>query len=380
MAPIIIVGSGLAGYSLAREFRKLNQEMPVLIITADDGRAYSKPMLSNALTKGKAAGALVNADAEKMASQLKVEIRTQTRISKIHTEAHEVVIGDETISYSKLVLVLGADPFRPPLQGEASAVLSVNDLNDYERFRLAIEGKKSVAILGGGLIGCEFANDLAHVGIHVTTIDRNSFPLGRLLPEAVGRKLLTSLEKIGVNWYGNDTVSRVEKEGDGFYLELEKRESIIVDVVLSAIGLSPRIALAQESGLKTHRGIVTDRYLQTTATDVYALGDCAEVDGLNLPFIMPLMRSAKALAATLAGTPTPVSYPAMPVALKTPAYSVSVCPPPAGIEGEWEIKEKGESIHALFYDREDALRGFALGGEATKNSSTLASKIPSLIL
>ncbi len=379
MSPIVIIGSGMAGYSLARTFRKFDNETPLLIITADDGRSYSKPMLSNALSKGKTPAALASADVDKMALQLKAEIRPHTRVSAINTETHDLLIGSETVSYSRLVLALGADPFRLSLHG-ADAVLSVNDLNDYERFRNALDGKQRIAILGGGLIGCEFANDLAHVGIHVHLIDRNPFPLGKLLPEVMGKKLLMALEELGVTWQGEDTVKRVDKERARYGLVLENGMPISVDLVLSAIGLSPRTSLAKNAGLQTNRGIVTDQYLQTSASDVYALGDCAEVAGFNLPFVMPLMRSAKALAATLAGDLTPVTYPAMPVVLKTPAYPLSIYPPPKGLEGEWRIEEKGQSIHARFFDGDGVLQGFALGGDAVADSSTLAMSVPPLTL
>ena len=92
--------------------------------------------------------------------------------------------------------------------------------------------------------------------------------------------------------------------------------------------LRPRTSLAHEAGLAVNRGIVTNRLLATSAPNVHALGDCAEVDGHTLPYVMPIMQQARALAATLAGTPTPVLYPAMPVIVKTPACPTVVCPPP----------------------------------------------------
>ncbi len=80
MNPIVIVGTGLAGYTLAKEFRKLDTDTPLVLISADDGRFYSKPMLSNALTKGKSADQLATASAEQMATQLNADIRTHTRV------------------------------------------------------------------------------------------------------------------------------------------------------------------------------------------------------------------------------------------------------------------------------------------------------------
>ncbi len=375
MAPVVIVGSGMAAYSLAREFRKLNKETALLIITGDDGSAYSKPMLSNALAKQKTAQALVTATAEQMGDQLNAEVRNFERVSAIDGESHTVSIGAEVIRYSKLVLAVGAEPFRPPIEGDADSLLSVNDLADYDRFRQMIEGKKRVAILGGGLIGCEFANDLSSSGYQVSVIDRNPQPLGQLLPERIGLELQTALNKLGVDWHGQDTVNRVNRNGEGFELLLQSGNKIRADVVLSAIGLRSRTQLAVNAGLAINRGIVVDSYLQSSVKDIYALGDCAEVNGAVLPFVMPLMIGARALAKTLTGTKAAVEYPAMPVALKTPAYPVSVLPPAPGVEGEWQIEQTDDAIKALYLDSEGRLRGFALSGTAVKQAPVLAKTV-----
>ncbi len=375
MSPVVIVGSGMASYSLAREFRKLDKETALLIVTADDGSVYSKPMLSNALTKEKTAQQLVNATAEQMEDQLNAEIRNFKRVTAIDSEAHTISIGGEVICYSKLVLALGAEPFRPNFEGDVGAILSVNDLADYDRFRRQIEGKEQIAIIGGGLIGCEFANDLANAGFQVSVIDRNPRPLSYLMPEVIGRNLNLALQRWGVEWHKQDEVSRIDHHADGFELLLQSGFKVRADVVLSAIGLRSRTQLAAQAGLVIDRGIVVDSYLQSSVEDIYALGDCAEVKGAVLPFVMPLMIGARALAKTLAGTKTVVEYPAMPVALKTPAYPVSVLPPVAGIEGEWQIEQTSDAIKALFLDSEGQLRGFALSGTAVKQTTVLAKEI-----
>ena len=375
MAPVVIIGSGMAAYSLAREFRKLDKDAALLIVTSDDGSAYSKPMLSNALTKEKTPQALVTASAEQMALQLDAEIRNFECVSAIDSEAHTFSIGTEVIRYSKLALALGAEPFRPPIEGDVDSILSVNDLADYGRFRQQIEGKEQIAIIGGGLIGCEFANDLSNAGYQVSVIDRNPQPLSHLMPEVIGRELNLALQRWGVDWHSQDEVSRLSRKGNGFELLLQSGVRIRADVVLSAIGLSSRTQLAAKAGLAVNRGIVVDRYLQTSVKDIYALGDCAEVKGAVLPFVMPLMIGARALAKTLAGTKTAVEYPAMPVALKTPAYPVSVLPPAPGIEGEWQIEQTADAIKAVYVDSDGQLRGFALSGTAVKQAPVLAKTV-----
>lgn len=375
MTLVVIVGSGMASYSLAREFRKLDKETPLLIVTSDDGSAYSKPMLSNALSKEKTAQQLVTATAEQMGQQLDAEIRNFEQVTAIDGEAHTINIGAERVRYSKLVLAMGAEPFRPQIEGDVDAILSVNNLADYDRFRDQIEGKERIAIIGGGLIGCEFANDLSNAGYQVSVIDRNPQPLSHLMPEVIGRELNLALQRWGVEWHSQDEVSRVSRINGGFELLLQSGIKIHADVVLSAVGLRSRTQLAAQAGLAVNRGIVVDSYLQSSVKDIYALGDCAEVKGAVRPFVMPLMIGARALAKTLAGMSTKVEYPAMPVALKTPAYPVSILPPTPGVEGEWQIEKTVDAIKVLYLDGDGQLRGFALGGEAVKQAPVLAKSV-----
>jgi len=376
MKPIIIVGSGLAGYTLLKEIRKRDTATPVTLVTADDGTFYSKPNLSNALTAGRTAAALAGASAERMAAEQNATIMTQTRVTAIDTAAHRIHTDRGELEYARLILALGADPILHGLEGDAAdAVLAVNDLADYAVFRNAIEGRKRVTVLGGGLIGCEFANDLAHAGFAVDVVHLGDWPLERLLPHEAGQRLAESVAALGVNWHFGRTGKRVERAQDGCRVTLDSGETIAADVVLSAIGLRPRTQLAQVAGIPVGRGIQTDRYLETGIPDVYAMGDCAEVEGLNLPYVQPLMVQARALAATLTGTPTQVVYPAMPVMVKTPAHPVAVLPPKIGAAGGWKVECSDTGICALHTDAAGRLQGFALTGSETGRRNALVKEL-----
>ncbi len=383
MNPIVIIGSGLAGFNTVKEFRKLDKETPVVVLTADDGRNYSKPMLSTGFTKEKTADELAMATPEQVAEQFNVTVRTGVHVAGIDTDKQRVLLPDDHLDYSSLVLALGADTWTPPLEGDAvGEVFSVNDLMDYGRFRQALEGKREVTILGGGLIGCEFANDLSNGGFQVNLVEPMGRCLPMLLPEPASAAVGRGLEDLGVRFlfgplakavhHGKDNPDKLVTElSDGTHLES--------DVVLAAIGLRPRIGIAKDAGLKTNRGIVTDQSLRTSADNVYALGDCAEVQGHVLPYVLPLMASARALAKTLAGEPTPVSYGVMPVTIKTPACPVVVCPVPEELEGDWETEEEGNTVKALFRDRDGNLRGYALTGDAVKEKMKLNKELPALM-
>jgi len=372
MDRIIIIGTGLAGYTVAREFRKLDQVTPLTLITADDGRFYSKPMLSNALASGRMPESLATSDAAQMAAQLNATILPHSRVTAINVAQQTVNVNGSELTYGKLVLALGADPLKSALAGDAAnEVISVNDLQDYTRFHAAIQGRKRVAIMGAGLIGCEFANDLSSAGYAVDVIHPGPQPMCKLLPKVAGMALQKALESIGVTWHFGKKVDAVDHASSGYRLSLSDGSCIEADLVLSAIGLRPRTTLAKAAGIEVKRGIVVDRNLQSSAANVYALGDCAEVEGLVLPFILPIMHAARALAKTLSGTPAPVSYPAMPVVIKTPACPVVISTSPLHAGYEWEASSDEEGVRAVYYDNGRKLQGFALTGKATAEKASL---------
>jgi rubredoxin---NAD+ reductase len=380
MNPIIIIGSGLAGYNTAKELRKLDTTTPLVVIAADSGPFYSKPMLSNALAAKKTAEAIALSTPAQMAAQLNATVRAQTRVDAIDTAAHTLRIGDETLAYSKLVLALGADQIRLPIAGSGAAdILTVNDLDDYARFRLAITGKKSVAIIGAGLIGCEFANDLAAAGYGVDIIDIAPQALGRLLPPEGGALLQSKLAALGVQWHLGTSVQTVDRTDGRYAVTLANGNKLHADVVLSAVGLKPRTALAAAAGLTVNRGIAVNRHLETSAPDVYALGDCAEIERLVMPYVMPIMHAARALAQTLAGKRTAAVFPAMPVMVKTPACPTIVAPPPAGAAGSWQVEATADGVKSLFVNADGKLLGFALNGAATAERAKLAPQLPPVL-
>ena len=154
MQAITIIGSGLAGYTLAREIRKLDKEIPIRIITADNGVFYSKPMLSNALAKNQTAAQLAMNTAVEMAEKNNLQIVNNCHVEKIDSNNKNIITSEGNYEYSNLVIATGANPIRIPVAGDgADDILSVNSLDDYATFREQLGSKKSVAILGAGLIG-----------------------------------------------------------------------------------------------------------------------------------------------------------------------------------------------------------------------------------
>lgn len=379
-SPVVIVGTGLAGYNLAREFRKLDQQTPLLLITADDGRSYSKPMLSTGFAKHKDADGLSMAEPGAMAEQLDAEIRTHTRISGFDPGHKRLWIGEEAVGYRDLVLALGAQTVQVPIEGDAAEwIFPVNDLEDYARLRAGAADKRRVLILGAGLIGCEFANDMRLGGFEVDVVAPCEQVMPTLLHPAAAAAVQAGLQGLGVRFHLGPVLTRLQQVTDGLEAHLSDGRVIACDLVVSAIGLRPRTELAAAAGLQVNRGVVVDRELRTSHQNIFALGDCAEVDGINLLYVMPLMTCARALAKTLAGNPTAVSYGPMPVTVKTPACPLVVSPPPPGREGNWQVGGQGSDLKVLCHGADGQLLGYALTGEAVMEKLALNRQLPPLM-
>jgi len=382
-APVVIVGAGLAGYTLAKELRKLAPEQPITLITADSGALYSKPMLSNALAQGQTAPTLVQATALAQAEKLQLDLRPNCSVSAIYPQQHRLETESGELPYAQLALALGARPRQLDFPG-AELALSVNNLDDYARFRARLTPGAHVLILGAGLVGCEFANDLAASGHAVTLVEAGERALQHMAPASLSLRLQNSLQSIGVQCHFGSGARAIKQLEHGYAVSLGNGCHLNADLVLSATGLIPETALAKSAGLAVGQGILVNDQLCTSAADIYALGDCVELGGSGssqvLPYVLPLMQQARVLASILSGTPSRLSLPALPVAVKTPACPMVLCPPDRNAPGDWHC-ERDDNLGAIhhFLGLDGALLGFALAGDACGQRRQLASRVPPLL-
>ncbi len=386
-APLIIIGAGLAGWTTIREFRKLDTTTPVVLVTADNGDFYAKPSLSNAFAQKRLPDQLVSTPAAKMVETLNITLMAHTQVLALDTAAQSVTVSvdgvEQVLPYHQLVLATGALPIRVPVAGTAAKqVHSINSLDDFRRFHAAVASRgaladdsvsdsKTIVIMGAGLIGCEFANDLVHAGHQVHVVDPSDRPLSALLPAEAARQLQAALCALGIQWHFGTTVQTVETVNQQLQVTLANGQSLKSDAVLSAIGLRANTALAAAAGIVCERGIVVNAELQTSAEGVFALGDCAQYASAahrTLPYVMPIMNATRALAASLAGTPTALVFPLMPVSIKTPALPIVIAPPGPALAGDWVMDATDESMAGAtwrFLDAAQNQHGFVLTGKQT---------------
>ncbi|GAM58110.1 nitric oxide reductase FlRd-NAD(+) reductase [Vibrio ishigakensis] len=323
--PIVIIGSGFAAYQLIKTIRRSDADTAITVITADDGHDYNKPDLSHVFSKNQSVEDVITAKAEEFAQSQNLTLLANHVVSKVDTSVKQVVANDKAIAYSKLVLATGASAFVPPIEGaNKEELLTLNSLKEFEQNRTKLADANRVMVIGGGVIGVEVALDLATAGKRVTLVEPNTQLMRAQLPEYIAFKLVQSLQDKSVRVITGKGVASISHKGSATSVGLSDGSWIEVDQVLVSAGLRPNVQLAIDEGIVVNRGICVDATMQTSAPDVYALGDCAEFEGMVRAYLQPTVISAVSLAKTLLGTPTPVKLPHAMVKVKTPSYPIQI--------------------------------------------------------
>ncbi len=151
--------------------------------------------------------------------------------------------------------------------------------------------------------------------------------MGRLIPQALGRALQNALIKLGVDWELENSISSIQAQGDRYQVTLQNGQVLETDLVLSAVGLKPNVSLAQDAGLEVGRGIRTGLDHRSSDAAIFALGDCAEVEGQWAPYINPINQAIPALVNSLLGKSTDATLKNTPVLVKTPVLPLSILSP-----------------------------------------------------
>ncbi|WP_127089010.1 FAD-dependent oxidoreductase [Aquabacter cavernae] len=343
-AGIVIVGAGIAGWSVAEAVRALDAAVPVTLVTSCRGDAYHKPELSVALSRGLTPERLVRETGAQKAARLGVRLMAETFAMGLDAKRRRLRTTRGTVPYTGLVLAQGAMPVLPGVL-KPDLCWRINSLTVWSALNAALAPESRVAIVGAGMVGCELADDLARAGHHVTLLDKAPLPLAGLLPEVAARRLEAALSGAGVRFLGGVGVTGLARSGERLRLSTDAGD-FDADHVVSAIGLATDLRLARAAGLACDRGIVADtQTLRTSAPDIYALGDCVSLDGAPCRFIEPVAGQAKAIAHALLGAaPAPYAHRAPVIRLKTRCLPVLI---EGAVRpgGEWRIiREDGEAL------------------------------------
>ena len=371
---IVIIGSGFAARQLVKNIRKQDTHIPLTLIAADSMDEYNKPDLSHVVNRGQRADDLTLQTAGEFAEQYHLRLFPYTWVSDLDAAAKVVKSQDREWRYDKLVLATGAAPFIPPVPGH-ELMLTLNSQREYGAAQSQLHDAQRVLIVGGGLIGCELAMDFCRAGKAVTVVDNSASVLSALMPPEVSSRLQHRLTDMGVHLMLKTQLEGLEQTADGIRVSLDRQRSVTVDAVVAAAGLRPETALARHAGLMIRRGVVVNSRLQTSDPAIYALGDCAEINGSVLPFLQPILLSAMCLAKNLLSQANELTLPPMLVKVKTPDLPLHLAGETQRDDLTWNLVAAKEGVVAKGVDAANQLRAFVVSEDRMKEAFALLKQL-----
>ena len=371
---IVIIGSGFAARQLVKNIRKQDPNIPLTLIAADSMDEYNKPDLSHVVSRGQNADDLTLQTAGEFAEQYNLRLFPHTWVSDIDADNQVVKSQDREWRYDKLVLATGATPFIPPVPGR-ELMLTLNSQREYGAAQSQLRDARRVLIVGGGLIGCELAMDFCRAGKAVTVVDNSASVLSALMPPEASSRLQHRLTDMGVDLMLKSQLESLAQSADGIRVTLDRQRTVTVDSVVAAAGLRPETALARHAGLQTHRGVVVNSQLQTSHPAIYALGDCAEINGMVLPFLQPILLSAMCLSKNLLAQQGELKLPPMLVKVKTPDLPLHLAGDTRREDLTWHIVAAKDGLVAKGVDAENQLRAFVVSEDRMKDAFALLKQL-----
>lgn len=303
---LVMIGNGMAGVRCMEEILKRNREAFDITIVGDEPYPnYNRIMLSHVL-QGKTEIKDININDWKWYEDNDITLFTGEKVTEIDPEEKEIKTDKgSVISYDELIIATGSSAFILPVNGsELEGVIGFRTIQDTEFMIETADRYQKAVVIGGGLLGLEAARGLMDRGMEVEVVhlmpslmeQQLDAPAAKMLKkdlEAQGMKFL--MEKQTTEIYGNERVEGI-KFSDG--------TSVECDLVVMAVGIRPNIQLAKHAGLDVNRGIIVDDHMQTSIPSIYAVGECAEHNGITYGLVAPLYEQGTALAAYLTGAKT----------------------------------------------------------------------------
>lgn len=300
---LVIIGNGMApGRMLEHLLEQAPGRYTVTIFNAEPRVNYDRIMLSPVLSGEKAyEEIIIHGDGWYIANNITLykghKIIAIDRTAKTVTSDHGV-----TEPYDKLVIATGSVPFIIPVPGhDLPGVLTYRDLDDVQAMMLAAQSRAKAVVIGGGLLGLEAAAGLNAQGMDVTVLHVMPTLMERQLDPAAGYLLQRAVEQRGIKVITKANTQAITGNGKVGQVELADGTIIPATLVVMAVGIRPNSALAKQAGIAVNRGIVVDAGMRSNDPDIYALGECAEVNGQVYGLVAPLYEMARVTASQLAG-------------------------------------------------------------------------------
>ncbi|MGE5156637.1 MAG: FAD-dependent oxidoreductase [Gemmatimonas sp.] len=270
---IVIIGGGAAGFAAAEMLRREGFASLITMISDDAAPPVDRPNLSKDYLAGQAPEDWVPLRPDNFYAEAGIELRLKTPVASIDVRDRKVILADGgAVPFDRLLIATGAEPVRLQLPGaDQPHVRTLRTLADSRAIISAAAGARRVLVIGASFIGLEVAASLRARNLEVHVVAPEQRPMERVLGADMGDLVRSLHEEHGVVFHLNDTVTAI----DGKRAQLKSGGAIEADLVVVGIGVRPRIALAEQAGLATDRGVTVDAFLETSIPNIFAAGDIA---------------------------------------------------------------------------------------------------------
>lgn len=318
MRKIVIIGGVAGGASCAARLRRIDESAQIIMLERGDYISYANCGLPYHIGDViKSRDALLVQTPENMKNRFQIDVRVRNEVTQINREQKVIRVkkkdtGEEyEESYDVLVLSTGSSPVRPSIPGiESPRIQTLWTVNDTDRIRMLVQkqGVKSAAVIGGGFIGLEMAENLRHAGLRVSLIEMQNQVMAPL-DYAMAQLLHENMIENQVRLFLGDGVSSFDDNGEVVNIRLSSGKSVEAELVILSIGVRPNGELAKDAGLEMNArgGVIVDEHLRTSDQNIYAVGDVIEVNDLvfgdktMVPLAGPANKQGRIAADNIAG-------------------------------------------------------------------------------
>lgn len=360
---IVIIGAGLAGWSVVDAIRSKDSDKPIILITSDEGGRYHKPMLSVAISQNKTPDDLIRTTGIEAAKTANIHLVAETFVINIDAEDKMVRTTRGEFFYDKLILATGAIPALPPVLANAK-VWHVNHIRQFAQLQQQLSHSlkqkqvkpssqhRPIAVIGAGMIGIEIAEDIHTAGHEVVLFDLHPNPLAEMLPEIATQRIRHALEQKGVQFLGGHVVTDIENLDNGGHrlhyqathhsadTSAPQSHTIEVEHIIASTGLVIDERLPTRAGIQFDKKTGIDVHpntLKTSDEHIYAIGDCMSISGVACRYVAPLRQQANTIADEVLGIAhTGYQHTPPMIRLKTKSISVTATGQPSA-QGNWRI-------------------------------------------
>jgi NADPH-dependent 2,4-dienoyl-CoA reductase/sulfur reductase-like enzyme len=288
----VVVGSGLAGITVARQLRAEGYAGPITVVGDEEEPPYDRPPLSKALLTRSGPGRVGLMDADEAAAA-GIELRSGSSAVALEPDAHRVHLDDaEPLTYASCVVATGSRVRRLPDFGEPRGLFYLRSMKDALALRDSLDGASRLVVVGAGFIGLEVASAAVSLGVGVTVVEREAMPLTRVLGQHAGRLARDLHVSNGVDLRCGAGVARIvtgpgpDGTEEVQAVQLSDGATVPADVVVLGAGAVPNVEWLAGSGVVVDDGIVCDGHGRASPDGVWAAGDVARwpnaVTGLHV--------------------------------------------------------------------------------------------------